>query len=107
MRVLKTPARSPQYNGLCERLLGSSRRECLDNLILFSERHLRSILKEFVVFYNRGRPHISLGPGIPEPPRVTGPDSVNRHELPSGSRVRLTSVFGGSHHEYRLEREAG
>ena len=106
MRVLKTPARTPQANGLCERVVGTFRRECLDYLIPLSERRLRSILREFVVFYNRGRPHMSLGPGIPEPPQVMVPASVKRHELPVGHRVKSTSVLGGLHHEYHLEKEA-
>jgi len=43
------------------------RRECLDWLILLNERHLRSILAEWVAHYNHGRPHASLGPGVPDP----------------------------------------
>jgi putative transposase len=64
--ILKTPFRAPQANAFCECLVGSIRRECLDFLILLNERHLRGILKEWVAHYNKGRPHSSLGPGIPE-----------------------------------------
>jgi putative transposase len=46
LRVLKTPARVPQANGFCERLIGTARRECLDHLIPLHERHLRTILAE-------------------------------------------------------------
>ena len=66
LRVLKTPVRTPQANAFCERLIGTIRRECLDWLIPLNERHLRRILREWVTHYNRGRPHASLGPGIPE-----------------------------------------
>jgi putative transposase len=66
LRVLKTPVRTPQANAYCERLIGTIRRECLDWLIPFHERHLRGILRAWVMHYNRGRPHASLGPGIPE-----------------------------------------
>jgi putative transposase len=45
LRVLKSPPRSPMANGVCERLIGTIRRECLDWLIPISERYLRSILK--------------------------------------------------------------
>src|SRR5712671_2678138 len=65
--VLKTPARTPHANAFCERLIGTMRRECLDWLIPIHERHLRSILREWVTHYNRGRPHAGLGPGIPDP----------------------------------------
>jgi putative transposase len=64
LKVLKTPFRSPQANGFCERLIGS-RRECLDFMIPLNERHLRRILKEYVTYHNRGRPHSALGPGAP------------------------------------------
>jgi len=54
--VLKTPPRSPMANGICERMIGTIRRECLDGLIPLSEAHLRRILKLWVAHYNRGRP---------------------------------------------------
>jgi transposase InsO family protein len=106
VRALKTPARTAQGNGYCERLVGTVRRECLDYLIPINERHLKSILKEFVVHYNRGRPHSALGPGIPEPPQAKFPASGHRHKLPAEHRVKSTPVLGGLHHEYRLEKEA-
>jgi len=96
----------PAANGLCERLVGTLRRECLEFLIPINERHLKSMLKEFVVFFNRGRPHMSLGPGVPEPLQVEVPESGHRHLLPSGHRVASTPVLGGLHHQYRLEKEA-
>jgi putative transposase len=80
--VLKTPPRTPTANTFCERLIGTMRRECLDYLIPVNERHLRLIVKEFVCHYNRGRPHSSLGPGIPEPPQATVPVGPHRHKLP-------------------------
>jgi putative transposase len=65
LRVLRTPVRAPQGNAYCERLVGTIRRECLDFLIPLCESHLRMMLKEWVRHYNQGRPHMSLGPGIP------------------------------------------
>ena len=83
------------------------RRECLDFVIPMSERHLRAILREWVRHYNRGRPHASLGPGIPDGARVDPPGGEsNRHLLPVGCRVVATRILGGLHHEYRLERPA-
>ena len=67
LRVLRTPYRSPQANAFCERLIASARRECLDFVIPLHESHIRMILKPCVAHFNRGRPHSSLGPGIPEP----------------------------------------
>jgi putative transposase len=105
LAVLKTPVRVPQANAFCERLIGTIRRECLDFVIAMSERHLRAILREWITHYNRGRPHSSLGPGLPDPP----PEEVvasNGHQLPDGHRVVETPILGGLHHEYRLEAAA-
>ena len=106
VRVLRTPVRAPQANSVCERLGGSLRRECLDFLIPINERHLRMIVNEWGIHYNRGRPHSSLGPGFPEPIQDAVPESGHRHKLPPGFRVLKSSVLGGLHHEYRLVKKA-
>jgi putative transposase len=67
LNILKTTFRVHQANAFCERPVGTIRRECLDFLIPLNERHLRRILEEWVAHYNKGRPHSSSGPGIPEP----------------------------------------
>lgn len=102
LRVLKTPARVPQANTFCERLIGTARRECLDHCIPLNERHLRTILAEWMFHYNRGRPHASLGPGIPEPPALTVAPSAGHH-IPLGHWVAAKPILAGLHHEYRLE----
>ncbi len=105
LRVLKSPVRSPKANSICERVIGTIRRECLDWLILMTESHLREILKCWVGHYNRGRPHSSLGPGLPGPSNsvvATTKPSNFRHRLEEGAAVRSTSVLGGLHHEYSL-----
>src|SRR5262249_31927037 len=106
VRVLRTPVRAPRANAVCERLGGSLRRECLDFLIPINERHLKMTVTEWVIHYNRGRPHSSLGPGLPEPNQSEVPASDHRHKMPSGYHVVKTSVLGGLHHEYRLVKEA-
>jgi putative transposase len=107
LRVLKTPVRSPQANALCERVLGTPRRECLDFLIPLTEHHLRRVLQQWVPHYNAGRPHMSLGPGIPQPPiPVPAPLQTHRHRLPAHLHVAARSILGGLHHEYRLEAKA-
>ena len=106
VRVLKTPVRAPKANAFCERLIGTIRRECLDFLIPLGERHIKRILREWVGHYNRGRPHSSLGPGIPEPPQAMVSAGPHRHKLPAGCRITSTPVLGGLHHEYGLKKEA-
>jgi putative transposase len=106
VRALRTPVRTPTGNAFCERVIGTIRRECLDFVIPMNERHLRSTIREFVRYYNRGRPHSSLGPGIPEPIQASAPAAVHRHKLPAGYRISSKSILGGLHHDYRLEKEA-
>ena len=103
LRVLKTPPQSPQANALCERLLGTLRRECLDLLIPLTENHLRHLLHAWVRHYNEGRPHMALGPGIPQPP-ATLPALLqdHRHRLPAHLRVGARPILAGLHHEDRL-----
>ena len=103
LRVLKTPPQTPQANALCERLLGTLRRECLDFLIPLSAHHLRCLLKEWVPHYNTSRPHMSLGPGIPQPlPSLPVPLQAHRHRLPEPLSVVSQQILGGLHHAYRL-----
>ncbi len=107
LRVLKTPPQSPQANAVCERLLGTLRRECLDFLIPLTEDHLRRLLHEWVCHYNAGRPHMALGPGIPQPPTQSPvPRQAHRHQLPKHLHVVARPVLGGLHHEYWLEAKA-
>ena len=107
LRVLKRSVRTPVANSICERVIGTLRRECLDFVISLNARHLYGILKEWVIHYNEGRPHMSLGPGIPSP-SVELPLSRQdqRHRLPNGQCVASRLILGGLHHDYRLEKRA-
>jgi putative transposase len=107
LQMLKTPPQSPQANAVCERLLGTLRRECLDFLIPLTEDHLRRLLHEWVCHYNAGRPHMALGPGIPQPPTQSPvPRQAHRHQLPKHLHLVARPVLGGLHHEYWLEAKA-
>ena len=104
VQVLRSPIASPKANAICERVIGTTRRECLDWLIPMSEAHLRAILKSWVEHYNGGRPHSALGPGVPDPPKKHAgvPKLKQRHGLAVDALVLVKSVLGGSHHEYSL-----
>jgi hypothetical protein len=104
LTVLRTAVRSPQANAFCERVIGTIRRECLDWMISLNERHLRGVLRQWVAHYNRGRPHASLGPGIPDRSDVA--PVLCGHWVRDGHRVVAEPVLGGLHHEYRLEPRA-
>jgi putative transposase len=110
VRILKTPVRAPKANAFCERLVGTIRRECLDFLIPFGERHLKQLLTHWVTYYNHTRVHTSLGPGIPSPIRPSPPISAHRHYLPAGRSPRQGSprritprVLAGEAGRIRLE----
>lgn len=107
LHVVKTPVQTPVANAICERLIETLRRECLDFVIPLNERHLYGIVKEWVTHYNAGRPHMSLGPGIPEPIRALPVAlQAQRHGLPSGQGVVSRPILNGLHHDYRLAKRA-
>ncbi len=106
VRVLRTPVQAPTANAFCERLLGSLRRECLDFLIPFGEEHLRRLLCAWKRHYNHGRPHASLGPGLPESPPGLPAPPITGHRLPRNARIVARPILGGLHHEYGLEKRA-
>ena len=104
MTVFKSPPHSPKANAICERVIGTIRRECLDWLIPLSESHLRSILGAWVGHYNHGRPHMTLGPGVPDPPLVVVSPAtpLTHHRIGERLGVRVRAVLRGLHHEYLL-----
>ena len=93
IRVLRTPPRAPRANAVCERFLGSVRRECLDHVLLLGERHLRRVLVEYVRYFNHARPHQGLGQHVPAPPDPAG--AFQRTDGP----IVAVPVLGGLHHE--------
>ncbi|MFL6054518.1 MAG: integrase core domain-containing protein [Actinoallomurus sp.] len=72
VRIIKTPARSPRANAFAERFVGTLRRECLDHLVIYGQRHLRTVLAEYERHFNHHRPHQgrSLRPPLDDPNEV-------------------------------------
>jgi putative transposase len=60
VRIIKTPVQAPRVNAIAERWIASARRECLDRMLITSERHLRLVLAEYTDHYNSHRP----SPGV-------------------------------------------
>ena len=67
IEVVRTPVQAPRANAFAERWVGTARRECLDNLLTVSRRHIESVLRDYVRHYNRARPHRGLHLDLPEP----------------------------------------
>jgi transposase InsO family protein len=102
IRVLRSAPHCPKMNAVCERVIGTLRRERLDWLVPLSESHLRALLRAWTRHYNRGRPHMALGPGIPDPPLTAIPHSPSRHRRGGSYAVQAEPILGGLHHEYHL-----
>jgi len=86
-----TAPRSPGQNPHVERVIGSIRRECLDHVVIFNERHLRRVLSSNVDYYQRTRTHLSLDKDCPDP-RPIQPRRIGR--------VVAVPQVGGLHHRY-------
>ncbi len=89
--VVRTASRAPNETAVCERVLGSVRRECLDHLLVLSERHLRRILRASVAYVNAERPHQGIDQCIPAPAAA----------VEHAGGVQATPILGGLHHAYQ------
>src|SRR5260370_229877 len=89
IRDRPTAPRSPWQNGYCERAIGSIRRECLDHVVVFGERHLRHLLRSYATYYNTARTHLSVNKDTPLPRTVL-----------AVARIFPTPFLGGLHHLY-------
>jgi transposase InsO family protein len=92
IKAIKTPKRSPRANAVCERFMGSLKRECLDYMLILNCHQARRLVREYVAYYNQARPHQGIEQQIPDwfeqdYPLATGP-------------IIATPVLNGLHHDY-------
>jgi len=95
----RTSFRSPWQNGVCERWIGSCRRELLEHVVPFGEAHLRRLLIEYIRYYNEDRTHMGLGKDTPNT-RPVMPRPTDQAHVVSIPRV------GGLHHRYEWRKAA-
>jgi hypothetical protein len=76
-------------NPYAERLIGTPRRDCLDYVLIFGERHLRGVLTLYSPYYNETRTHLGLGKDAP----------LGRAVEQSGTIV-TKQILCGLHHRY-------
>jgi transposase InsO family protein len=96
IRILTSPPGAPRANAICERMIGTLRRELLDRVLIVNERHLRRILTIYLHHFNTARPHQTLGQLTPaqaetHPPRVINLADYQIHRRPILGR--LTSEY--------------
>ena len=86
-----TAPRSPRQNPYVERLIGSIRRDCLDHVIIFNERHLLRVLSSYFQYHHDTRTHLSLDKDCPRPRPI---------QFPSAGNIIAFPEVGGLHHRY-------
>jgi putative transposase len=89
---IKTPYRAPRANSMCERYMGSLKRECLDQTLIFQGKQLRRVVGDYSAYYNHDRPHQGIGQRIPE--------YYERGISCSGGKITSKAVLGGLYRSY-------
>jgi putative transposase len=98
IRVTKSPPQNPRANAVCERMIGTLRRELLDRILIHGETHLRQVLDEYLTHYNSARPHRALLQLSPHQTETTPPKPINLAE----HRLRRKPILGGLTNEYQI-----
>jgi len=80
---------SPWQNGCAERLMGTLRRECLDQIITFGEAHLRRVLSAYAAYYNQARTHLALHKDVP-----------SHRSIQRSGTIFGIPILAGLHHQY-------
>ena len=95
IELIHTPPYAPKVSARCERFIGTVRRECLDHILILSDRHVRRVIHAYCQFFNLARPHQGLNQRIPTPANVVAPPKQESR------KVIALPVLGGLHHDYR------
>jgi transposase InsO family protein len=97
IRILRTAVQAPRMNAICERFVGTLRREVLDRTLILGEAHLRSVLMEYQTHYNMARPHQGIAQHVPDADRDTPRTTVTDLDT---TRIHRRPVLGGLINEY-------
>jgi transposase InsO family protein len=97
IRILRTAVQVPRMNAICERLVGTLRREVLDRMLILGEAHLRAVLAEYQAHYNAARPHQGIAQHVPDADRDAPRAIVTDLDT---ERIRRRPVLNGLINEY-------
>jgi putative transposase len=97
IRILRTAVRAPRMDAICERLVGTLRRELLDRVLILGEGHLRAVLAEYQVHYDTARPHRGIAQRVPDGEHDGGHLAVADLDR---RRILRKPVLGGLINEY-------
>jgi putative transposase len=98
IRILTSPPGAPRANAICERVIGTLRRELLDRVLVVNERHLRQILRVYLHHFNAARPHRTLAQLAPAQAETQLPPVINLTD----HQVRRRPILGGLTSEYQV-----
>ena len=96
-RILRTAVQAPRMNAICERLVGTLRRELLDRVLILGEAHLRAVLTDYQAHYNTARPHQGIAQRVPADERDTHPATATDVDT---RQIRRKPVLNGLINEY-------
>jgi len=96
-RIVRTAIQAPRMNAICERLVGTLRRELLDRVLILGESHLRAVLAEYQVHYNTARPHQGIAQRVPDGELDGGRSTVTDLDR---EQIHRKPVLGGLINEY-------
>jgi len=96
IQIIKTPPQAPRANAICERVVGTLRRELLDRILIVGPGHLRRILAAYTIHYNACRPHQSLDQRHPDADTAVPAPTIDL----TGRRIKRSPILGGLINEY-------
>ena len=94
--ILRTAVQAPRMNAICERLIGTLRRELLDRILILNQSHLRAVLTDYQEHYNTARPHQGLGQRVPDGDPTRRVTAAH----PATCQIRRKPVLSGLINEY-------
>jgi putative transposase len=95
INLIHTPPYAPKANAICERFIGSVRRECLDHILILNEKHVRRVIREYCAFFNHARPHQGIEQQIPIPS-----NAIDWPEYPHRKVIGMP-ILNDLHHDYQ------